>query len=75
MIGGCRTDKDKGPGKEMARVYNGHRGIIGRARERERERKSDGQRASEETKTGLGSNRPSLPVRITVAIVHFNQVN
>lgn len=36
MIGGCRTDKDKGPGKEMARVYNGHRGIIGSARERER---------------------------------------
>lgn len=34
MIGGGCTDKDKGLGKEMARVYNGHRGIIGRARER-----------------------------------------
>lgn len=33
MIGGGCTDKDKGLGKEMARVYNGHRGIIGRARE------------------------------------------
>ena len=71
MIGGCGTDKDKGPGKEMARVYNGHRGIIGRARGRE----SDGQSASGETKTGLGSSRSSPPVRITVAIVHFKQVN
>lgn len=35
MIGGGSTDKDKGPGKEMARVYNGRRGIIGRAKERE----------------------------------------
>jgi len=35
LIGGGCTDKDKGPGEEMARAFNGHRGIIGRARERE----------------------------------------
>lgn len=46
MIGGGCTDKDKGPGKEMARVCNGRRGIIGRAKEREAwsGRESDGRR-------------------------------
>lgn len=37
MIGGGCTDKDKGPGKEMARGCNGHRRITGRPTERERE--------------------------------------
>ncbi len=42
--GGC-TDKDKGLGKEMARVCDGHRRIIGRARKRamDRERKKERQ--------------------------------
>lgn len=44
MIGGGCTDKDKGLGKEMARAYDGHRGIIGRARERERDGQTERQR-------------------------------
>lgn len=57
MIGGGSTDKDKGPGKEMARVYNGRRGIIGRANERE-----GGQtgKVKEERWREIGSSRVEL---------------
>lgn len=57
MIGGGSTDKDKGPGKEMARVYNGRRGIIGRAKERE-----GGQtgKVKEERWREIGSSRVEL---------------
>lgn len=32
MGGGC-TDEDERPGEELARAFNGRRGIVGRARE------------------------------------------
>lgn len=49
MIGGGCTDKDKGLGKEMARVRNGHRWIIGRANERGMDRESKEGKAEEGT--------------------------
>lgn len=52
MIGGGNTDKDKVLDKETVRGYNGHRGTIGRARER------DGQR---ETKVKVVDNVCFMP--------------
>lgn len=61
MIGGGCTDKDKGLGKDMGRVCNGHGGIIGR--------ESDGQRVRVRKAEELGSSRLYLLVRITLEIV------